>query len=77
MNSKKTEAEIDQNIVSHFLCTHRQDSTTVDLDPYLLENDLIFFPIKSASEIKVFNGPGMHRYADRMKALFTVYREKN
>lgn len=77
MNSKKTVAEVDQNIISHFRCTHRLDSTTVDLDPYLLEMDRIFFPVKNASQVGSFKGPGMHRYADRMKALFTLYREKN
>lgn len=77
MNSKKTVAEIDQNIVSYFICTHRLDSTKVDLDPYLREGDLIFFPVKNATEIKVVGGPRMDRYNDRMKCLFTLYREKN
>jgi len=76
MNSKKTIREVDESIISHFICTHRLDSTLVDLDPYLLEKDLIFFPVRKASDVKAIHGAGAHRYADRMKALFTAYREK-
>ena len=77
MNSKKTIPEVDQNIISHFICTHRLDSTLVDLDPYLLEKDLMFYPVRKASDIRIIHGAGARRYADRMKALFTTYREKN
>jgi hypothetical protein len=77
MNIKKTIPEVDQNIISHFICTHRLDSTIVDLDPYLLEKDLIFHPVKKASAVRTTDGPGARRYADRMKSLFTLYREKN
>lgn len=77
MNSKKTVAEIEQGIISYFICTHRLDSTKVDLDPYLREKDLIFFPVKNVAGIKSVEGADMDRYADRMKSLFTLYREKN
>jgi hypothetical protein len=77
MNNKKTVAEIDQAIISYFICTHRLDGTKVDLDPYLREDDLIFFPVKNAAEIKSVEGPVADRYTDRMKSLFTLYREKN
>lgn len=59
------------------MCTHRLDSTKVDLDPYLREADLIFLPVRSGSQVKSISVPGMDRYADRMKSLFTPYREKN
>ena len=77
MNSKKTIPDIDHNIISRFLCTHRLDSTIVDLNPYLLKKDLIFFPVRKASEIKAVDGAGAQRYEDRMKALFTMYRVNN
>lgn len=77
MNIKKTIPDIDHNIISHFICTHRLDSTVVDLDPYLLKKDLIFFPVRKASEIKTISGAGAQRYEDRMKALFTMYRINN
>lgn len=77
MNNKKTVAEIEQGIISYFICTHRLDSTKVDLDPYLRENDLIFFPVRNAAEVESVHGPGMDRYVDKMKSLFTCYREKN
>ncbi len=77
MNIKKTIPEVDQNIISRFICTHRLDNTIVDLDPYLLEKDLIFHPVKKASAVSTTDGAGARRYADRMKSLFTSYREKN
>lgn len=77
MKTKKFMAEVDQKIVSNFLCTHRLDSTKVDLDPYLSENDLIFFPVKDAKEIKLVHGVNMDRYVERMRDLFSPYREKN
>ena len=77
MNNKKSLAEIEQGIISYFICTHRLDSTKVDLDPYLRENDLIFLPVRNAAEAESVHGPGMDRYVDKMKSLFTPYREKN
>lgn len=77
MNNKKTIPEIDHNIISYFICTHPLDSTKVDLDPFLREKDLIFFPVKRSSEIKNIEEIGSHRYIDRMRSLFSVYREKN
>lgn len=77
MHIKKTIPDVDQNIISHFICTNRLDSTIVDLDPYLLEKDLIFYPVKKASEVKKIDGAGAPRYANRMKSLFTLYRENN
>lgn len=77
MNHKKTVAEIEQSIISYFICTHRLDSTKVDLDPYLRENDLIYLPVRNAAEVESVRGPGLDRYVDKMKSLFTRYREKN
>lgn len=70
-------ADIDQKIISHFLCTHRLDSTRVDLDPYLMENDLIFYPVKSLKDFKQIHGIDTNRYLDRIQTLFNPYREKN
>jgi len=70
-------ADIDQKIISHFLCTHRLDSTKVDLDPYLMKNDLIFFPVKDHKNIRQIHGMSMDRYMERIKVLFSPYREKN
>lgn len=72
-------AYIDNKIISHFLCTHRLDSTKVDLDSYLTEADLIFFPVKSHKNLKEIHGMNldMDRYVERMKILFSLYREKN
>lgn len=77
MKSKKVMADIDQKIISHFLCTHKLDSTKVDLDPYLTENDLIFFPVRDPKTIKQIHGVNMDRYVERMSNLFSPYREKN
>jgi hypothetical protein len=77
MNHKKTVAEIEQSIISYFICTHRLDSTKVDLDPYLSENDLLFLPMRNAVEVESVHGPGMDHYVNKMKSLFTRYREKN
>ena len=70
-------AEIDQKIISHFLCTHKLDSTKVDMDPYLMENDLIFFPVKDPKNIKQVHGMNMDRYMERIDTLFNPYRERN
>lgn len=70
-------ADIDQKIISHFICTNRLDSTKVDLDPYLMKDDLIFVPIKDHNNLKQFHGIGMERYYERIKNLFNPYREKN
>jgi hypothetical protein len=77
MNNRKTIPEIDHKIISYFICTHPLDSRKVDLDPYLREKDLIFFPVKRAIEIKNIDGAGSHRYTERMRSLFSMYREKN
>jgi hypothetical protein len=73
----KPMADIDHKIISHFLCTHRLDSTRVDLDPYLSEDDLIFFPVKDPHNLKEIYGINMDRYNERIKMLFNPYREKN
>jgi hypothetical protein len=70
-------ADIDHKIISHFLCTHRLDSTKVDLDPYLTQDDLIFFPVKDHKNLKQIHGMNMDRYNERIKVLFSPYREKN
>ena len=70
-------ADIDHKIISHFLCTHRLDSTKVDLDPYLMKDDLIFLPVKDHKNLKQIHGMDMDRYNERIKMLFTPYREKN
>ena len=70
-------ADIDNRIISHFLCTHRLDSTKVDLDPYLMENDLIFLPVKDQKNLKQIHGMNMDRYNERIKMLFSSYREMN
>jgi hypothetical protein len=75
--SKNQMADIDQKIISHFLCTHRLDSTKVDLDPYLMEDDLIFFPVKDPARLKLIHGMNMDRYVERISLLFSPYREKN
>lgn len=69
--------DIDQKIISNFLCTHRLDSTKVDLDPYLMEQDLIFFPVKDPKNLKQMHGMNMDRYHERIKILFSHHREKN
>ena len=73
----KPMADIDHKIISHFLCTHRLDSTRVDLDPYLSEDDLIFFPVKDPKNLKEIHGINMDRYNERIKMLFSPYRENN
>jgi len=73
----KPMADIDHKIISHFLCTHRLDSTRVDLDPYLSEDDLIFFPVKDPKNLKQIHSIDMDRYNERIKMLFSPYREKN
>jgi hypothetical protein len=73
----KPMADIDHKIISHFLCTHRLDSTRVDLDPYLSEDDLIFFPVKDPKNLKQIHGINMDRYNERIKMLFSPYREQN
>ena len=73
----KPMADIDHKIISHFLCTHRLDSTRVDLDPYLSEDDLIFFPVKDRNNLREIHGINMDRYNERIKMLFNPYREKN
>lgn len=70
-------ADIDHNIISNFLCTHRLDSTKVDLDPYLMQDDLIFRPVRSLTELKEVHGANMDRYVERLEVLFSQYREKN
>ena len=70
-------ADIDQKLISHFLCTHKLDSTKVDLDPYLTENDLIFYPVKTSKNIKEIHGMNLDRYMERMRSLFSPYREEN
>lgn len=70
-------ADIDQKIISHFICTNRLDSTKVDLDPYLMKDDLIFVPVKDHKNLKQLHGAGMERYYERIKLLFSPYREKN
>ena len=77
MKQLKPMADIDHKIISHFLCTHRLDSTRVDLDPYLSEDDLIFFPVKDSKNLKQMHGMNMDRYNERIKMLFSAYREKN
>jgi hypothetical protein len=77
MKSKRILAEIDQKIISYFLCTHRLDSTKVDVDPYLTKKDLIFFPVKHAEEIGRIHGVDMDRYSRRMKYLFSPSRNQN
>jgi hypothetical protein len=70
-------ADIDQKIISHFLCTQRLDSTKVDLDPYLMEEDLIFFPVKDQKNLKQLHGVHLDRYHEQTKILFSHHREKN
>jgi len=73
----KPMVDIDHKIISHFLCTHRLDSTRVDLDPYLSEDDLIFFPVKDPKNLKEIHGINMDRYNERIKMLFNPHRENN
>jgi len=70
-------ADVDPKIISHFLCTDRLDSTRVDLDSYLTEDDLIFSPVKHYKNFKQIHGINMDRYNERMEILFNPYREKN
>ena len=69
-------ADIDHKIISHFLCTHRLIYKG-RLDPYLSEDDLIFFPVKDPNNLKEIHGINMDRYNERIKMLFNPYREKN
>ena len=69
--------DIDPKIISHFLCTHPLDCTRVDLNSYLMKDDLIFYPVKNHQNIMQVHGADMNRYAERMKILFSRYREKN
>ena len=66
---------IDNSIIVHFLCTHKLDSTKVDFDPYLMEKDLIFYPVHKQKYPT--HGEGLDRYTQRMKFLFTPFREQN
>jgi hypothetical protein len=70
-------ADIDHTIIANFLCTHRLDSTKVDLDPYLMQNDFIFRPVRRLSDVKQIHGMNMDRYIERLEMLFSPYREKN
>lgn len=62
--------DIDQNIISNFLCTHRLDSTQVDMDSPLMEVDLIFFPVKDEESSMQFQTVNRERYLSRIKVLF-------
>jgi hypothetical protein len=42
-----------------------------------MKDDLIFYPVKNHQNIMQVHGADMNRYADRMKILFSRYREKN
>ncbi len=70
-------ADIDPKIISHFRCTERLDSTRVDLDLYLTLGDLIFFPVRNHNHLKEVHGMNMDKYHERIKILFSPYREKN
>jgi hypothetical protein len=70
-------ADIDQKLITQFLCTHRLDSTKVDLDPYLMKDDLIFVPVKNPRNLKQLHGVDGDRYVERINTLFNPYREKN
>jgi hypothetical protein len=70
-------AEIDENHIIHFLCTHRMDSTKVDMDPYLMEKDFIFFPIVNQKYSEQISGLSVTQYLKRIKILFTSYRGQN
>jgi hypothetical protein len=70
-------AEIDENLIIHFLCTHRMDSTKVDMDPYLMEKDFIFFPIVNRKYPEQISGLSVTQYLKRIKILFTSYRGQN
>lgn len=62
--------DIDQKIISHFLCTHRLDSTVVDFDPSLAEVDLIFFPVRDEISSTQFETMNRDRYLNRIRVLF-------
>jgi hypothetical protein len=70
-------AEIEHTIIANFLCTNRLDSTKVDLDPYLMQEDFIFRPVRSLTDVKQIHGMNMDRYIERLEVLFSPYREKN
>lgn len=69
--------DIDSKIITRFLCSQRMDSTKVDMDPYLMKNDLIYHPVKDAKNIRLIHGMNMDRYMERMDIIFSPYREKN
>ena len=65
-----TMVDVDQKIISHFLCTHRLDSTQVDVESPLMEVDLIFFPVKDEESSMQFHTVNKERYLSRIKVLF-------
>lgn len=69
--------EIEESLIVHFLCTHRMDSTKVDMNPYLMEKDFIFFPIINQKYPEQINGLSVTQYLERIKILFTSYRGQN
>lgn len=73
----KDMVNIDPTIIARFLCAQRMDSTKVDMDPYLMENDLIFHPVKDPKNIKLIHGMNMDKYLERIDMIFSPYREKN
>jgi hypothetical protein len=70
-------AEIDENLIIHFLCTEKMDSTRVDMDPHLVEKDFIFFPIVNKKYSRLINSLSVLQYLERVKILFTSCQGKN
>ena len=69
--------EIDHNIILHFLCTHKLDSTRVDWSPSLMEKDLIFFPIVKEEYPQQISALNVDQYLQRIKVLYSTFRERN
>ena len=77
MKNMKFPVDIDLQLVFNFLCTHRLDSTTVDFGSCIMEEDLIFYPVKNVEGAKQFHPRNRDLYQERISALFNPERNQN
>ena len=77
MKNMKFPVDIDLQLVFNFLCTHRMDSTTVDMGLCSMEEDLIFFPVKNEESARRVSTRNRDLYLDRIHAIFSPTRNEN
>lgn len=77
MKSMKFPVDIDLQLVFNFLCTHRMDSTTVDMGSCIMEEDLIFFPVKNEDGARQFDVRNKDLYMERIRTIFNPERNEN